>query len=49
MLDGHSGYVTADPIHSLALLKKIYGLCKNTVRSVLEVAAGNGRVSKAVL
>lgn len=48
MLDGHSEYERKDPIHSRKLLRAIFGNLK-TARRVLEVSAGNGRVSKAVL
>lgn len=48
MLDGHSDYFRKDPKHSLKLLRTIFKNRK-TARRVLEVSAGNGRVSKAVL
>ena len=48
MLDGHSEYARKDPIHSRKLLKVIFKNLKTASR-VLEVSAGNGRVSKAVL
>jgi len=48
MLDGHTPFLDADPLHSITALKAVFGK-KATKEHVLECGAGNGRVSESVL